>query len=103
MRRLLYFTVSVVISAATLTPAPAVSGYIETTICISSDPNNNGCPINANPLGCFTDPGNLAHTLCALVKPDGTKVPLPYVITEGPHGASGSCGWKMMHLTCIAP
>jgi hypothetical protein len=85
-------------------PTPAVAGYIETTICISADPNNNACPINANWLNCGTDPGAMAKSVCVLVKPDGAKVPLPYVITEGPHGASGvSCGWRMLHLTCIAP
>ena len=103
MKTLIYAPASVVAAAMQLMPTPAVSGYIETTICVSGDPNNNGCPINANAVSCGFDPGGIAKSVCVITKPDGTKQPLPYIITEGPHGNGGSCGWRMLHLTCIAP
>lgn len=90
--------------AGMLIPTHVLSETIKTTICISDNPGNNRCPINDNWLNCHPgDAQGKAKELCAVTQPDGTKKALSYVITDGPQGGGGPCGWHMLNLTCILP
>jgi hypothetical protein len=82
----------------------ALADSTRTTICISDNPENNRCPANVNWVNCHPgDWPSKAKDICSLAMPDGSKKPLPYLMSDGPQGSGGPCGWHEINITCVLP